>query len=151
MHMGINFPKKLKVPCGLKFRGVNEHQLLKTLWASCGHIFERRRAKETMLKVQWEYQIITLYILKVTQYYMSIIFQYIWEKKTPPPKKKVQWESQLQPKNLREKMRVMRWGVWRWLEKLPLGYHWNMLPHWWHNLRVIEEPHILKILCESFF
>ena len=44
-----------------------------------------------MLKVQWEYQIITLYVLKVTQYYMSIIFQYIWEKKTKK-KIKVQWE-----------------------------------------------------------
>ena len=46
-----------------------------------------------MLKVQWEYQIITLYVLKVTQYYMSIIFQYIWEKKTPPQKKGTVRES----------------------------------------------------------
>ena len=151
MHMGINFPKKLKVPCGLKFRGVNEHQLLKTLWASCGHIFERRRAKETMLKVQWEYQIITLYILKLLNITFQLYLNIFGKKYQKKKKKKVQWESQLQPKNLREKMRVMRWGVWRWLEKLPLGYHWNMLPHWWHNLRVIEEPHILKILCESFF
>ena len=42
--------------------------------------------------------------LEVTQYYMSIIFQYIREKKI----KKWYSESQLQPKYLREKMRVMR-------------------------------------------
>ena len=41
-----------------------------------------------MLKVQWEYQIITLYVLKVTQYYMSIIFKFFWEKITKKKKKK---------------------------------------------------------------
>ena len=74
--MGINFPKKLKVPCGLKFRGVNEHQL-------CEQVVDTYLREEGPRRVS-NYHTVHL---KVTQYYASIIFQYIWEKEDQKKKK----------------------------------------------------------------